>query len=224
MFNSLIQSDKQQLFIVCAFTVCTRNVHLLILHMPLVSSATVWWQSMTHWSSCSTSSTTHSCSSSTSEICFCAHCFLRYSPRFVRKHFRQAFCSIFFLPYCKYLTKCLLLCYISLWEHHICWRHSYVINNKEYLTSIFSCLSKLLCTLVNMTRSYVRENRSFFWTHYSLSFSIIHDALSCDTISPSLTAEVVAAAMNAELSRQCGIEIFNNCSHIPTTLPLIVEV
>jgi len=151
--------------------------------------------------------------------------FLTLLPTFCQETFQASVLLHIFLPYCKYLTKCLLLCYISLWEHHICWRHSYVINNKEYLTSIFSCLSKLLCTLVNMTRSYVRENRrSFFWTHYSLSFSIIHDALSCDTISPSLTAEVVAAAMNAELSRQCGIEIFNNCSHIPTTLPLIVEV
>ena len=45
MFNSSIQSSKQQLFTVCAFTVCARNVCILLSCMPLIDSTTVWWQS-----------------------------------------------------------------------------------------------------------------------------------------------------------------------------------
>jgi len=88
-------SSKQQLFTVCSFTACARNVCLLLSCMPFRWHChCLMAESMTDWSSCSFNRAISQLINLSNLLS--VHSFLHHSPHFVRKHSEQVFCSIFF--------------------------------------------------------------------------------------------------------------------------------
>ena len=88
MLNSSIQSSKQQLFTICAVTVCAWNICILLLAMALINGRVVdrLIQLLSFFNYAFVLLIT---------VPF-SHIFLYHTPYFVRKHFKQVFCSIFF--------------------------------------------------------------------------------------------------------------------------------
>jgi len=83
-------SSKQQLFTVCAFTMCSKCLPLAFTHDLSPQCHCLVAESVTDWFSCSLhSSTTHSCNSPTFRIFFFVHSLFRHSSCSVRKHFTR---------------------------------------------------------------------------------------------------------------------------------------
>ena len=98
MFNSSIQYRKQQLFRVCAFTVCSKCPPLAFVYVLSRQRHCLMAESMTYLSCHSHSSTTHCRNSlliSVSDLLF-VHTLLHHCPYFARKHVEQAFASYFY--------------------------------------------------------------------------------------------------------------------------------